>query len=298
MGSTGKSQAVDTTELMREFEDKISAFDNYDSRFKDDIRNAEKFFMDNFPEIQGYVGNILLDESLATNEPLAIAAVNGVGQLLFNHKWLDYDKLKQRLSEMDVNYLAEQTVEGIFSHERNHVLDLNFMGYIRSKAPDGIGVKRVVKDEEQAERMSKRLGRELKVGDEFEIPRIDSTKPYINFDGKKYSYNDFNDFTSISKRIVETAVKRVTNNWEKFGYNRQPTKTELVQRLSGYASYAKDDAETFAEAMNQYIHRGTIASPLAQEVYKLTKDLYNQMSKRKTNESTNYVNRGYALGLL
>ena len=78
-----------------------------------------------------------------------------------------------------------------------------------------------------------------------------------------------------SKEVVQKAVERVNDNYELVG---KPSKTELElrQEISGYAASTKNGtimyAETFAEALVDYLSNGINAKDLSIEIYKIVQE--------------------------
>ena len=74
---------------------------------------------------------------------------------------------------------------------------------------------------------------------------------------------------------MQKAVTRVNNNLKQ---KNLPTKTEeeLRQEISGYAASSKNGtimyAETFAEALVDYLSNGAKASSLSIEIYKIVQE--------------------------
>ena len=80
---------------------------------------------------------------------------------------------------------------------------------------------------------------------------------------------------TYAKEVVKKATTRVN---EKYKANNLPTKTEEELRLeiSGYAASTKNGtimyAETFAEALVDYLSNGENASDLSIEIYKIVQE--------------------------
>ena len=80
---------------------------------------------------------------------------------------------------------------------------------------------------------------------------------------------------TYAKEVVQKAVTRVNNNLKQ---RNLPTKTEeeLRQEISGYAASSKNGtimyAETFAEALVDYLSNGEKASSLSVEIYKIVQE--------------------------
>ena len=148
----------------------------------------------------------------------------------------DYDKLKKTY-ERDLQsgyHPVNSTPEDIIVHETAHALDF----YISAKKN---GIEELV---------------------------IDDFSKYTEL------YNAWADQT-YAKEVVQKAVTRVNNNLKQ---KNLPTKTEeeLRQEISGYAASSKNGtimyAETFAEALVDYLSNGAKASSLSIEIYKIVQE--------------------------
>ena len=148
----------------------------------------------------------------------------------------DYDKLKKTYErDLQTGYHpANSTPEDIIVHETAHALDF----YISAQ----------------------RYGIEELVIDDF----------------SKYTelYNSWGNQT-YAKEVVQKAVKQVNTNLKA---NNLPEKTEeeLRREISGYAASSKNGtimyAETFAEALVDYLSNGNNASSLSIEIYKIVQE--------------------------
>lgn len=148
----------------------------------------------------------------------------------------DYDKLKKTY-ERDLQnqfHPKNSNPEDIIVHETAHALDY----YISAKR---IGIGDLVLD-----------------------------------DFSKYSelYESWGNQT-YAKEVVQKAVKRVNDIYKQ---NGQPSKTEeeLKKEISGYAEIIKDGvimyAETFAEALVDYLANNQNASDLSIEIHKIVQE--------------------------
>ena len=148
----------------------------------------------------------------------------------------DYDKLKKTYERDLQNHFhpKNSTPEDIIVHETAHALDF----YISAEK---IGIGDLVLD-----------------------------------DFSKYNqlYESWGNQT-YAKEVVQEAVKNVN---ARYHTNGQPTKTEeeLKKEISGYAEIVKDDvimyAETFAEALVDYLANNLNASDLSIEIYKIVQE--------------------------
>lgn len=78
----------------------------------------------------------------------------------------------------------------------------------------------------------------------------------------------WNDCT-VAKRIVSEAIKNI----KKTAFGKGKKKLELLQTISGYASM--NASESIAESFADVYSNGTQASPVAIEIRRLTKELYD-----------------------
>lgn len=148
----------------------------------------------------------------------------------------DYDKLKKTY-ERDLQsgyHPVNSTPEDIIVHETAHALDF----YISAKKH---GIEELV---------------------------IDDFSKYTQL------YNSWGNQT-YAKEVVQKAVKKVNDNLKA---KNLPTKTEeeLRKEISGYAASTKNGtimyAETFAEALVDYLCNGNNASLLSIEMYKIVQE--------------------------
>ena len=85
---------------------------------------------------------------------------------------------------------------------------------------------------------------------------------------------------SYAKEVVLKAVENVNNNYKNANL---PTKTEneLKEEISGYANIVNGTtimyAETFAEALVDYLSNGNNASDLSIEIYKIVQEDLNAL---------------------
>ena len=259
---------------------------NYDPRFGTAIKSAAKQIHNEFPEVKE-INYISPKQGLG----LVVASMNGLGMLELNQKYLNnWDSTDAHLKAMLSNgYLAgDGTYEhSIVSHELGHNLDIQFANFIMNHAPVEYE-SLVIKNDKWAEAYSDALGRTVAVGETVnDIPGVNSDIEFFKLDGKSYSYGDFAG-KKLSDIVVPEAIKNIQSNWKKFGYMVKPTEEQLVGHLSGYAaSYGsghKDyNTEVFAEAYASHASYGKGADILAQEVMRLTKQMYNSVKSNPTN---------------
>lgn len=96
--------------------------------------------------------------------------------------------------------------------------------------------------------------------------------------------DDFNKYNQLysswgeqaySKEVVQKAVEKVNNNYKAVG-KKTKTELELREEISGYAATSNNGtimyAETFAEALVDYLSNGNNASDLSIEIYKIVQE--------------------------
>ena len=148
----------------------------------------------------------------------------------------DYDKLKKTYeSDLQAGFHPKNsTPEDIIVHETAHALDF----YISAEK---YGVDNLVIDD-------------FKKYNEF----------YISWANQTYS-----------KEVVLKAVENVNNSYKENGLTPKKEE-ELKEEISGYANIVNNGtvmyAETFAEALVDYLSNGNNASPLSIEIYKIVQE--------------------------
>ena len=93
--------------------------------------------------------------------------------------------------------------------------------------------------------------------------------------GTSLGYFCFNTSQTYSKEVVLKAVENVNNSYKENGLTPKKEE-ELKEEISGYANIVNNGtvmyAETFAEALVDYLSNGNNASPLSIEIYKIVQE--------------------------
>ena len=290
MGSTGKSATTVTVpesqqqpkvkRQMQELESMLRALDGYDERFKDGIRKAEDWYSDEFPELDGYTYILFQDgKSVAS---VHNGSILGLTREYFNKDSDAWEKFEQMTEEND---RSGWWTADTFSHERAHRLDKTLTEYMYSKRPTK-DVTRTVYQDYDVNYYNKKYGLDVKKGEPFVVKTPNNREAFLTIGKNSYSTGEVADAAKggsarISNVIVDEAVLEIQKNWRQMGFSKQPTKTDLVKGLSGYAGkHPRDKQETFAEAMSDYFAHGTSAKPFSQAIYTITKRAYDDLSRR------------------
>ena len=268
--------------------DKIKLPTNIDKKFNDDIVSVAESMHSEFPEAEE-VKLVKVGNAYDMGTEGVIASMNGLGMLQIREDLLrNYDSTQALCKEQSRDgYLAgDGTFENtILAHEFAHNLDNELSGVVMNHTPKKEEGRKVeIKDENKLKYFTMRGYKSLKVGDTFEFPEIDAEKPFIQIDGKSLSYNDLAG--NISEWIVPMAIMNVQENWETLGFRKKPTPGQLISKLSGYVygGISKDfNAEVFAESYASHKSFGNDANVLAQEVMRLTKQVYNLVVVHENN---------------
>jgi len=159
-------------------------------------------------------------------------------------KFNDYDLIsKSYQNDLKHNFHPTNSIpEDVLVHETAHALDY----YINAKMNNA----------------------PLFTGDDVSL--------YSNARNSMFTY-------SFSKDIVEKATKNINNRLTSQGLSPK-TEEELRIEISGYANQKDENgnviyAETFAEAMVDYLSNGEKAKPLSVEMYKLTQEKLRELGE-------------------
>lgn len=272
----------------------------FDERYNDDIINSADKLRKYFPDIR-QISTIVPNSSMDYKTVAGMSP--GLGILEVNTKYInDYDRLVNdcRRSHNTHYHPADETVEHqIFDHEFAHLADGALYSYLVNKTPDTTEEETLpndIKAEAWRKKYSRALGREVQLGETFQVPANDYETKFIEFDGNKYSMNDFmnaGDKSEVSNVIVPLAFQNIQKNWKEIGFERQPEEDDLLDMLGGYATWSKYNdnnyiAECFAEAYAEYQSYGMDSSVPTLEIMRLTFALYDSVSKLPTNKTSEF----------
>lgn len=279
--------------------DKIQLPKGIDKRFDADIISVADHMHDEFPEASE-IHSVIEGSVAEMGGEGVIASMDGLGRLRVRSDLLnDYDAT-QRIckAQTDSGFLAgDGSLENtVFAHEFAHNLDHSLAETVMNYAPSRVSKTGIIKNESMAERYSKVFNKELKIGDEIQVPEVDHETPFVNIDGKLYNYDSLSD--NISNLIVPLAISNIQDNWKNLGFAEKPTTKQIVSQLSGYAFrafYQNKDfyAETFAESYANYKSFGSDANVLSQEIMRLTHQLYNSTVSNNKNGVADFYMRLY-----
>jgi len=282
-----------------------------DKRFVDDITRVAQDIHNDYPEVKE-IDYIQIEDKSKMGGTLG--AMNGLGMLqlrsdLFN----DYEFTQEHIEGLcDKGYLAGNGdfADSIVAHELAHNVDMQMYNVLMNHAPLVYKEPTTMRNEKWAEAYGRALGRKLKVDEVVsDIPDCDTSVKCFKLDGKLYSCADFNTNPAsnpmISGIIVPLAINNVQKNWKKYGwFSSKPTVGQLVHQLSGYVFtnhyntediHGKDfNTEVFAESYINYKAYGTSANILAQEVMRLTNQLYSNVTSTDTNGVKEFYERLYS----
>ena len=289
MGSVGlKTSTTNVTQL-------VSRLADYDQRFSDDVVRAAQDVHDDFPEINEIFSVRPAQLAYGTG-----ASMNGLGFLEINERLLkDYESTLRELTEKGHWLAGDGTFKSIVTHELAHNVDLQFSQLLWKYAPTGAPENITINSKNWAEIYSEALGREIKAGDTIAEPTSDRNAKFVTIDGEKFSTSDFDSSrggATLSKIVVPRAIANIQRDWKQLGYASQPSAWQLTNAVSGYArdSYVtgtNTNDEIFAECYTNYKSHGSNASPLAQEVMRLTNQAYRSVVSRKPNLAAKHFDK-------
>lgn len=285
MGSTGSSSKVKSL---------ISALSNYDPRFGQDVIKAGEKFHREFPEFPEIT-------RVYVTPVEGVASMNGLGMLNLNPKYLNrgYDYETSDIESKDEWLAGDPTYEkSVVSHELGHNLDIQFSRFLSERTPETYNPQTIVTDA-MADALSTVTGKKVNLNDTFSFPTSDTKATVFTIDGTDYSYSSFlgTDNGRFSDIFVPLAIKNIQRDWKQLGFARQPTESELLGSLSGYAYWSKYNqsdvylTEVFAECYADHASHGKNANILSREVMRLTKSAYSQLVKRKKNTVHEFMNK-------
>lgn len=258
-----------------------------DEKHTEQIINAINKIHDKFPEVREPYGITVTNTSASE-----VASMNGIGLLNINR-----DKLqKLQNGEYDYlfnNYLAGNNFEnGLIGHELAHNLDMQFGSYVMSKAPNGNKEEVMnARNEKWANVLSEATGRKVNVGEDVKFPTCDSETGFLTVGDKTYSIKTMPEH--LSDIVVPQAISNIQNNYRKYGFETEPSRAALAKELSGYARHMEESSDFYVEVFAES-YAGSISghnSALGSEVTKLTEQVYSDLSKRKSNEYHNFMNK-------
>lgn len=259
-----------------------------DPEYVEKIRHAINDMHDKFPEVRE-VTSMQVSSELGAD---TVASMNGLG-------WLQISKrAMNRLQNGELDYLfgyylaGEDFETGIISHELAHNFDMSFSNFVINSAPNSNESDTMSAiNEKWAKVLSKTTGRKVNVGENVEFPKVDSEKEFFTIGEKSFSVKSMPDH--LSEVVVPMAIENIQNNYTKFGFSSRPTKETLASQLSGYSKRMLDtsdfNVECFAESYSSNLsNKGNV---LANEIMRLTNDVYSQLAKNPRNENSLFMKK-------